>query len=377
MVATDSSDLLEAWIKQNHPDWKYSEPSPGIFKILANGADVPALSIKAPGIRSIDKGDRKAQPEAVPGDFSNSLNTINAAHAAFPEINGTFSKLSVKEKPFNVLDIDLRGRIDLTGPFDEPYTDHATYMATIAAGGGNQSLFTKGGGWKSTITTADYDRLLPDLDLQSKGITVQNHSYGVGIETYYGIESAEYDKQVYENQSLVHIFSSGNKGNQSNPDGLYKGLAGFANITGQFKASKNTISVGSAEQDGTPAVLSSAGPVDDGRIKPELIAIGDAGSSEAAAVVSGIALLVQDAWKKKFGDIPDAAMVKAILINSANDTGTKGPDHKSGYGIANALGALNIINNGTHGSSTIFQNEEKKIFITVPTEIHRLTVTLV
>jgi hypothetical protein len=46
-------------------------------------------------------------------------------------------------------------------------------------------------------------------------------------------------------------------------------------------------------------------------VKPELIAYGDAGSSEAAAVVSGIALLTQQAYSDQFGNLPEASLLKA------------------------------------------------------------------
>jgi len=376
IVSSDSIQPFKKWLRNNHPEWSITETAPGILSIRVFNEYLSKTLTKGPGVKFIDRGGRKAVEEAIPGEFDHTLNAVTTAHSEFPEINGKGTKLSVKEKPFNVLDLDLRGRIDLSGPFDEPYTDHATFMATIAAGAGNLTYFTRGGGWGATITTSDFDRLLPDLDLTTNGVTVQNHSYGVGVETYYGVEAAAYDEQVYQTPHLLHVFSSGNKGNSTSPFGPYTGITGYANLTGQFKVSKNTLAVGSSDRDGNPTLLSSAGPVDDGRIKPELIAIGDAGSSEAAAVVSGIALLIQDAWKKKFTNLPDASMIKAIMINSANDTGPPGPDHKSGYGNANALEALKVISNETHASGVISQNEERKILVSIPAGIHKLKVTL-
>ncbi|MBK7869384.1 MAG: hypothetical protein IPJ74_01215 [Saprospiraceae bacterium] len=37
-------------------------------------------------------------------------------------------------------------------------------------------------------------------------ISVQNHSYGVGIENYYGADAAAYDASVINRPELLHIF---------------------------------------------------------------------------------------------------------------------------------------------------------------------------
>src|SRR5690606_23945830 len=106
-------------------------------------------------------------------------------------------------------------------------------------------------------------------------------------------------------------------------------------------------------------LLSSRGPAYDGRIKPELVAFGIDGSSGSAAVVSGIALMLQQAYKNLHHDsLPSSALVKAILINSADDTGPPHPDFISGYGNANAHKALQTISNGYLLQGAVTENEE-------------------
>lgn len=311
----------------------------------------------------VDRGRRKAGTEAAPGDIDLSVNRITTAQAIFTAASGEGLVLSVKEKPFDRDDPDFRGRIVNSVHFDEASQLHATYMATIAAGAGNSEPSAKGGGWSSGITTSDFSRLLPDLqaELSALGVNVQNHSYGVGLENFYGIESAEYDAQVIAMPTLVHVFSSGNEGDKTPAQGAYAGIPGFANLTGQFKVAKNTLTVGSADRQGQAVPQSSRGPAHDGRVKPELIAFGESGSSESAAVISGVVLMIQDLYRQKTGQLPDAAMVKALLINTAHDTGRPHVDFESGFGNADAYEAVRCVNEGrffsggiSHGATTVF-----------------------
>jgi len=335
--------------------------------------------LKIAGVKTIDDGDRRAKEETILGDFDLSLNGVLAVHSFYPDIKGDDRVLSVKEKPFDVNDLDLRGRVKLNDQFDEPSTAHATFMATIAAGGGNTSPYAKGAAWGSDITTSDFEDLLPDdgVVLRQQGVSVQNHSYGVGIENYYGIESREYDASHIDFPEILHVFSSGNDGEKTPTAGPYTGVAGFANLTGQFKVSKNTIAVGTCDRYGSVVSRSSKGPAFDGRVKPEVIAFGDAGSSEAAAVVSGVSLLLQETYANIYGKLPDAALVKGVLINSARDAGRLHVDFETGFGNVNAVGAIRTIQQGNFRSATVDPDGNVSFQLNVPPGQHELKVTLV
>ncbi len=379
LIQTSNSIEFEHWVNAHHKDWIVNKSGNNLYNIRAPYGNLDSVFRGARGIKFADRDNRVARVETVLGESDFSLNTVTATHSVFPLLDGGTGVVSIKEKPFDVEDIDLRGRIVLNEHFDEPGTLHATFMATLAAGGGNTSRFAKGAAWGAQITSSDFNRLLPDdgQSLTTLGVTVQNHSYGVGIENYYGIESSEYDRESVEFPKILHVFSSGNEGDKSDSEGFYSGLTGFANITGQFKVSKNTISVGSSDRFGHVDMRSSRGPAHDGRIKPELIAFGDAGSSESAAVVSGISLLIQEAYHSKYGELPDAALVKAILINSAKDSGRPHVDFETGYGNVNALSSIRTIESGHFITSTVHQNEEKNFLITIPANQHQLKITLV
>src|SRR5690606_12217225 len=112
-------------------------------------------------------------------------------------------------------------------------------------------------------------------------------------------------------------------------------------------------------------------------IKPELVAFGVDGSSGSAAVVSGIALMLQQAYKDLHDSLPQSALIKAVLINSADDIGPPHPDFISGYGNTNAYKALQTIINGYFIKGTVSENEEISISLQVPQNTSQLKITLV
>jgi hypothetical protein len=366
------------WIGK-HPEVTVTHVRGKFFRISGFNKKLLSSLGASAGVKSIDRADRKARVETVLGDFDLSVNAVTAVHGLFPIISGNGLAVSIKEKPFDKNDIDLRGRVIINDQFDEGATAHATFMATIAAGGGNTSPYGKGVAWGAGITTSDFEELLPDdgAVLTASGVSVQNHSYGVGVENYYGVESAAYDDQALDFPKILHVFSSGNDGDKTPSSGPYAGVTGFANLTGQFKVSKNTIAVGTSDRYGNVVARSSRGPAYDGRVKPELIAFGDAGSSEAAAVVSGIALMLQDVYSAIHGGLPDAALVKGVLINSAKDTGRPHVDYETGYGSVNALNAIRTINDGTFRAGAVGADENTSFTVSVPPGQHELKITLI
>jgi hypothetical protein len=378
-VLVNDTSNFNTWITTVLPSHSVKK----IGKNLYTLSDIDSALFKAleknQNVLFVDRANRKAVEESILGDFDFTVNTIRSVQSVYPEINADGLAVSIKEKPFDQLDLDLRGRVIVTNQFDEQPSFHATFMATIAAGAGNTTPYAKGAAWRAHVTTSDFEQLLPDdgQALTNLGVSVQNHSYGVNdIENYYGIESQAYDQSCNNFPKLLHVFSSGNRGNGTITTGTYANIPGVANLTGQFKVSKNTLSVGSSDRYGNIVPFSSRGPAHDGRVKPELIALGDAGSSDAAAIVSGISLMLQHAYQNIYEELPDAALLKAVLINSAIDTGRPHVDYETGFGNANALNAIRTIEQGTFFSGNIDHQEEQTFNITVPVDINQLKITL-
>ncbi len=365
-----SSHKLYGIIRQEYPATK-------LLVIHTTRALIDSLILPSTLVSFADI-HRIPREESVLNSFDNSTNQINTVHGLYPVLNGNGLTVSVKENKPDTTDIDFTGRY-LTTPLSSPtITQHAGIMSTLIGGGGNSDYSGKGAAWGATLSSSDFASLLPDANTayQQYHITVQNHSYGTGVENYYGADAAAYDASSIANPTLLHVFSAGNSGNQTNTQGLYSGIPGYANLTGSFKMGKNMITTGAMNSMYQVEALSSKGPAYDGRIKPELVAFGEDGSSGAAAITSGIALLVQQALKNVTGQLPAASLVKAILLTTADDIGIPGIDFQTGYGKVNAVRAVEAAQKGTYASGHIAQGQLHTTPITIPAGIQLVKLTL-
>lgn len=318
----------------------------------------------------------KAEADVLNHDLT--VNTVNTVNETYPDLNGAPIIVSIKEQLFNVEDIDFRDRYFLTGIENEDLAQHASTVGTIIAGAGNSSLRGRGVANAATITSSDFLQILPDDDVvfTSNNISVQNHSYGTIIESEYGIEAAAYDASTNTNNDIVHVFSSGNRGDNTPENGTYAGIPNFSNQTGNFKAAKNVITVGAINRFDEIDPRSSRGPAYDGRVKPELVAYAPGGTSDAAALVSGVSTLLQDSYLTSNGQLPPSSLVKAALITGAEDVGSEGIDFQSGYGNLNAKESVDIINNNQYRIDEISSNASRAYTITIPPNTQLIKVAL-
>ncbi len=322
---------------------------------------------------------KKAKEELLFGFVDYAANKISTIQNRFPLLNGSTISISVKEQKFDTSDIDFKGRI-IPSTFSSANTaSHASVMATMIAGGGNAWYNTKGAAWSSNLSSASFDNLLPEPNsYYQTGILVQNHSYGTIVENFYGVEATGYDASAQNNNSLLHIFSVGNSGTLTSTTGQYSGIGGYANLTGNFKHAKNIITVGHIDSFGNVLLPSSKGPAFDGRVKPELVAFGEDGSSGAAALVSGVASVLHQTYKEKNNGLQaPSSLIKAVLLNSADDVDATGIDFKSGYGSMNAFKAVKTIVAGSYFQGSVTNNTQQQFLITLPSGIKQLKLTLV
>jgi hypothetical protein len=130
---------------------------------------------------------------------------------------------------------------------------------------------------------------------------------------------------------------------------------------GVVSAAKNVIAVGAVSAvpgNALIAGLSSRGPAKDGRVKPDVVARGtnvlspvptDAyerkqGTSMASPVVTGIAALLIEQWRRTFaGANPLPEQLKALILAGADDMGNPGPDYTHGFGLVNAKTSVDLI----------------------------------
>lgn len=218
---------------------------------------------------------------------------------------------------------------------------------------------------------------------------ISNNSWGNGTNgNSYDSFAAQYDGFARDASSaisidpLLFIFSAGNEG----PSG---GLT-------RPKMAKNLIATASLENIRTeldPAAnniddlssFSSRGPAADGRVKPDIAAPGQAitggrsgpnslagnigsfhrwnsGTSHAAPQVAGAAALFTQFWKNDHaGANPSPALVKAAVINGAQDangvsTTSAIPNNTEGWGRVYLKGVLNT------GAAITYVNEDDALY---------------
>ena len=330
-------------------------------------------------VKFVDIYHSSVEPESsVPGTHP-AANKVNLLRARYPTLSGEGIGISIKDQHFDTTDIDLAGRWVLTGRESATSDTHANDMATMAAGGGNSASGSQGVAWKSRIASSDFNQLFPDSYdyFDQYRLSAQNHSYGVGVENNYTLISQAYDVQVADHPALVHVFSAGNRSAESDSVGLYQDVAGYANLTGSFKTAKNVLTVGAVDETLTPSPVVSRGPTNDGRLKPEVVAYSTQGSSEAAALVSGVAAVMQQAYRAAHADsLPSAALLRAILFNTAEDVGSAGIDFVSGYGNVNAYRAVQALEEQHYWAGTVSQDQSATFTLNVPEGAQHLKLTL-
>ncbi|HAS45558.1 MAG TPA: hypothetical protein DCS93_34050 [Microscillaceae bacterium] len=318
--------------------------------------------------------------EATQIDHNFNVNKINRLQHEFPNITGEGMLIGIHEPFLDVNDIDLQGRyVETTTPAS--FIDrHTTNMATLIAGGGNSSTRGRGVAWRATFTSSSNTDTLPESDTyyQNLKLGVQNHSYGIEIQSFYGKQARAFDLSANNNDQLLHVMSIGNSGLAVDSNGTYKLIPGFANITGNFKMAKNILTVGAVDRNEAVTLISSRGPAYDGRIKPELVAFGEGGTSNATAITTGIVALLQQAYKQNNSNqLPSATLLKAILINSADDVDNPQVDYRTGFGNVNAYRAHQGLTQNQFFQGNTTQGNTVNFDLTVPANAQNLKVTLV
>ncbi|HAD14315.1 MAG TPA: hypothetical protein DCF33_17985, partial [Saprospirales bacterium] len=152
------------------------------------------------------------------------VNKINVVQKFDPWLNGSGITVSIKEYGFDTTDVDLRGRVIASPNASTNQTTHASIIASLVGGAGNANLRGGGAAPGCQLVSSSFEGLQPDADYGSQNISVQNHSYGVDIQNWYGAGALAYDRTTTEYPGLLHVFSAGNKGDSSSLSGTYAGI---------------------------------------------------------------------------------------------------------------------------------------------------------
>jgi len=288
--------------------------------------------------------------------------------------------------------VDFTGRLINRAAF-QGGTHGLHVMGTTAGGGIREEKYT-GYASKATIIAQNSSNILAyaPVYVQDYGMVITNNSYGLitddcNVFGVYDLVSRVVDQQTFQMPNLQHVFAAGNSGDFI----CTPYLAGFGNVLGSYQTSKNTISVGNADELGVLFSNSSKGPVRDGRIKPEVVAQGmfvnsttpthaygsSSGTSMAAPAVSGgLALLYQRYRQLNAGANPKSGLMKTLICNGATDKGNAGPDFSYGFGFMNLLRSVRMLENNNYFNASVNSAATNTHNITVPAGTAALKVML-
>jgi hypothetical protein len=336
-----------------------------------------SLFLSNPLVTFVDVQPTPATEVGIIG-YDPGFHGINELTALHPSANGRNIVVGVKEQKMEPMDLDLYQRIIPSSIASSTVSSHATVISSIIGGAGNSYYDGLGIANACSFFSSSFADLFADdiSVLRSANVSVQNHSYGTIIQSFYGAEALSYDAQSWTN-NIQHVFSAGNQGRAAAAEGKYAGIQGYANLTGNFKTAKNVITIGAIDNKGNLVAESSAGPLYDGRLAPQLIALGPNGTSDAAAMVSGtIAVLQQVYADSNQNTLPSTALIKAGLYSTADDIHSKGIDHKTGYGLLNTFNAVRLIQQKNYFNAVISPGRQWSSEIRVPSNISQLKLTL-
>jgi len=292
---------------------------------------------------------------------------------------------------------------------------HSTHVAGTMAGSGVQSLAHGGSPlqWRgvapgASIVSYDWDDALAEHEpaAQVHGASISQNSWtyivasGAGNCEIYG--DYDYDAPSYDavvagaaGAAMIVDFAAGNE--RDDEDCGMVGWDNYGNIPPPSTA-KNMLTVGAVNSnDGTMTDFSSWGPVDDGRMKPDIVAGGCqtggdfgvtstflgggygvyCGTSMSTPTLSGCIALLQEDHVRLRGEMAPPSLVRALVLNTAADKGPTGPDYQNGFGLLDVKAAVDQLRAGAFAADTLVSAAEEK---TIPFYVEpgrlRVQVTL-
>jgi Subtilase family/Secretion system C-terminal sorting domain len=266
--------------------------------------------------------------------------------------------------------IDFTGRLIQRNPTNVQI--HGTHTAGTTAGAGILNPKYKGMAPNATLISQYFSDVLVNapIYINDYDMVITTNSYFSGLnycpgEGEYDALANYVDQQMDSFPSLLHVFAAGNDGSIT----CSPFPAHFATIKSGFQCGKNILSVGNL--DNSSYIIfptSSIGPVNDGRIKPEIVAGGTniistfpyntygslTGTSMSSPTTAGTLALLYERYRQLHGGSdPAAALIKTIACNSADDLGNPGPDFIYGFGMLNARSAVETMEKNQYFSGSV------------------------
>jgi subtilisin family serine protease len=302
---------------------------------------------------------------------------------------------------------DLEGRVTISGfPMPDVIGHPSHVSCTVAGSGAASNGLYQGMAPEAHLVSSS---IIPGLRLppmynspsniatayqaavQEHGATVANNSIGSNLAQFgeeYCDKEGDYERSAQLIDRIVAeaygritiVWANGNERGYDSCGTTYFTTAPPA-------TAKNVIAVGATnKEDMSMTSFSSFGPVDDGRIRPDISAPGCSttyqegggiiscnsplfeafgehytsfcGTSMAAPVVTGSVALAQEYWRRQISEEDArASTMKALLIHGADAVEEPGPDFKFGYGNLNVPKVLDLIDDALIYEESLDQGE--------------------
>jgi Subtilase family/MAM domain, meprin/A5/mu/Secretion system C-terminal sorting domain/PKD domain len=353
--------------------------SPANFKNLANMPFVQFLDIVTP----------EGEPENYTGRTSHRVNTIQNEYMGGRKYDGTGMKVQLQDDGIVGPHIDFTGRIPKQFTND-PTGSHGDHTGGTVISAGNLDPKGRGMAPGAEMYVYNYGQWNDSIvsHYAKYGLRVTSTSYSNGCNAGYTAVTRDHDMEVRTLTALTHVFSAGNS-NGSNCG--YGAGTQWGNVTGGHKVGKNVITVANLSENDIINGSSSRGPAHDGRIKPDISGKGTSvystqpdntyasltGTSMSCPGVAGTITSLYQAYKdNNGGNDPNSGLIKAIVLNTADDIGNKGPDFKHGWGRINALRAVRLIENKQYMTDTLDQGNNKVFNVTVPSGVAEVRIMM-
>lgn len=322
------------------------------------------------------------EPESDDGRNLHRSNAIDVEYSAGRQFDGSGVNVAVNDDGFVGPHIDFQGRVEQTEVAGDFAGSHGDGVAGVIGAAGNLNPQYRGMAPGARLFIRQYDQEMPGTIelLEDSNVVIFNTSYSNGCNAGYTITTSLMDQQQFDHPGLMQVFSAGN----SNGDDCGYGAGDqWGNITGGHKMAKNVIATANLSANDSIASSSSRGPASDGRIKPDISAHGKdqmsnypdneytsfGGTSAASPGVAGVLAQLYQAHREMFLEEAPAALMKCVLLNTANDLGNTGPDFTYGWGKVNAIKALRLLEDGRFSTGTVNSGETISIPVQVPSGV--------
>ncbi len=344
-----------------------------------------------PFVQWVEFIDPPNQPENLLG---RSLHRVNVLQDGVRNLKGEGINIGVFDERTSP-HLDFTGR--LTNVDAGAAGSHGTHVSGTIGGAGLINPIAKGMAPKANIFSyygfsGDVQAVMSTA-IPANTLISSNHSYhdGLGVQcgttgasAGYSLRARNTDLNINNNPYHLHCHSSGNAQTSC--------TNGWGTITGTGKAAKNNFVVGNVTTSETLSGSSSCGPIHDGRVKPEIVAMGTnvfstytplntygtiSGTSMSTPGITGMVALLVQRYKQLNGNtLPNSALIKNVACNTARDLGNAGPDYRFGFGRVNALAAVKVLEQNRYVTNTVTTGGSNEFTITVPAGATRLNVMI-